>query len=88
MIPCEFAAVEIRDNLTLHRCGRCGLEVWSPYAEPERIHAECGAHARWRGLGDALAWLFARIGLARLVQNCSCAARIARLNQLFPFAWR
>lgn len=86
----------------LRTATQCGACQWRDTpGEPRDVPAEfpaelsdylaatCPRPSRhWRGLGDLVAWLLARIGLDRWLTNCSCAARQARLNKLFPFFWR
>lgn len=86
-MKCEFVAIDERNGQTLHRCRRmqCGLEVWSPYADSQNIHAAC--RGRWLGLGDFVAWLLGRLGFEQ-TKTCRCRAIQRWLNDHFPFPWR
>jgi FkbM family methyltransferase len=66
------------------RCTRCGRAVRTADS-PDRIRAACGAgEARPRGLGDALARFFSRLGL-HSSSGCGCWRRREWLNRLVPF---
>lgn len=87
-----IAAARDRPAGYLDECLARGHVIGEFIEFDEKTYAELRGKYNPRGMGDALAWLTRRFGVARAVEEfeklsgipCGCEDRIAWLNERFP----